>query len=94
MSMSEGYKIEEWDKERVRALRKHLSLTQGQMARELGTRQQTISEWERGMYRPRGASKTILGIVAERAGFNYNASPGKAPGDDETAEGGNDGKTA
>lgn len=65
----------EWNKERVRALRKHLSLTQDQMAKELGTRQQTISEWERGLYRPRGASKTVLGIVAERAGFKYDASP-------------------
>ena len=77
----------EWNKERVRALRKHLSLTQDQMARELGTRQQTISEWERGLYRPRGASKTVLGIVAERAGFKYDASPEGAKDDesDKTA---------
>jgi len=45
------------------------------MADELGTRQQTISEWEKGMYRPRGASATLLSIVAERARFAYQAAP-------------------
>lgn len=46
-------------------------MTQSEMAKELGTRQQTISEWERGLYEPRGASATVLGMVAERAGFEY-----------------------
>ena len=76
-------KKKEWDKKRVRALREHLSLTQDQMAKELGTRQQTISEWERGLYRPRGASKTVLTIVAERAGFRYDTSPQDPPDDEE-----------
>ena len=82
----ESKKRAEWDKQRVKALRKHLSLTQDQMARELGTRQQTISEWERGLYRPRGASKTVLSIVAERAGFRYNASPKNSPDTNEDGE--------
>jgi len=60
-----------WSKEEIRALRKHLNLTQVKLAQELGTRQQTISEWEKGMYRPRGASATLLNIVAERSGFIY-----------------------
>ena len=84
----EGKNKAAWDKQRVRALRKHLSLTQDQMARELGTRQQTISEWERGLYRPRGASKTVLSIVAERAGFQYNASPKNAHDTNEGRESG------
>jgi DNA-binding transcriptional regulator YiaG len=63
----------QWSKEEVRALRQHLNLTQVQLAEELGTRQQTISEWENGMYRPRGASATLLSIVAERSGFTYKA---------------------
>ncbi len=62
---------EKWDQEKVRALRRHLRLTQQGLAAELGTRQQTISEWEKGMYRPRGASSTLLTIIAERAGFQY-----------------------
>ncbi|HEY92052.1 MAG TPA: helix-turn-helix domain-containing protein [Dehalococcoidia bacterium] len=64
-----------WDSLHVRALRSHLGLTQREMADRLGTRQQTISEWEKGMYRPRGASSTLLTIVAERARFEYNANP-------------------
>ena len=68
----------EWDGRRINALRKHLGLTQQEMADKLGTRQQTISEWETGMYQPRGASSTLLGIVAETAGFKYMAdSSGK-----------------
>jgi DNA-binding transcriptional regulator YiaG len=63
----------EWDAERVRSLRRHLGLTQQEMAGELGTRQQTISEWETGMYKPRGPSARLLTIIAERAGFEYQA---------------------
>lgn len=63
----------QWSKEEIRALRQHLNLTQAKLAEELGTRQQTISEWETGMYKPRGASATLLSIVAERSGFTYKA---------------------
>ena len=68
----------QWDGEGIRALRQHLGLTQQGMADELGTRQQTISEWEREMYRPRGTSVRMLSIVAERAGFEYQPKA-KAP---------------
>ncbi|OGN97013.1 MAG: hypothetical protein A2Z77_08000 [Chloroflexi bacterium RBG_13_51_36] len=63
----------QWSKEDVRALRQHLNLTQAQLAEQLGTRQQTISEWENGMYRPRGTSATLLSIIAERSGLTYTA---------------------
>jgi DNA-binding transcriptional regulator YiaG len=63
----------QWNNEQVRALRQHLNFTQARLAEELGTRQQTISEWENGMYRPRGASATLLSIIAERSGFTYRA---------------------
>jgi len=62
-----------WDGQGVRALRQHLRLTQARLAEELGTRQQTISEWETGMYKPRGTSATLLTIVAERSGFKYGS---------------------
>ena len=84
----EGKKRPVWNKESVRALREHLSLTQNQMAMELGTRQQTISEWERGMYKPRGVSTTVLDIVAERTDFQYNASPENPSETDEGTESG------
>jgi DNA-binding transcriptional regulator YiaG len=62
-----------WDAGKVRELREHLGLTQQQLADELGARQQTISEWETGMYRPRGLSERLLSLIAERAGFQYRA---------------------
>ena len=68
-----------WDGEGIRALREHLGLTQQGMADELGTRQQTISEWEREMYRPRGTSVRLLSIVAERAGFEYQPKAKATP---------------
>ena len=64
-----------WDSHHIQALRKHLSMTQNQMAEKLGTRQQTISEWETGVYQPRGASATLLTMVAEQANFKYMAAP-------------------
>jgi DNA-binding transcriptional regulator YiaG len=63
----------EWDAGRVRALRQHLGLTQAALSSELGVRQQTVSEWETGVYCPRGAAARLLRIVAERAGFAYRA---------------------
>ena len=62
-----------WDEESIRNLRQSLNLTQQEFAEELGTRQQTISEWETGMYKPRGTSAKLLSIVAERANFKYDA---------------------
>ena len=60
-----------WDAQGVRALREHLGLTQQELAEELNVRQQTVSEWETGQYRPRGASERLLSLVAERAAFPY-----------------------
>jgi DNA-binding transcriptional regulator YiaG len=69
--MAQRRKKIDWDSKHIRALRQHLRLTQAKLADELGTRQQTISEWETGMYKPRGASATLLTIVAERSDFKY-----------------------
>jgi DNA-binding transcriptional regulator YiaG len=67
-SRTEG---ERWDAARVRALRRYLTLSQRAMADELGVRQQTVSEWETGLYAPRGASARLLSMVAERRDFRY-----------------------
>jgi DNA-binding transcriptional regulator YiaG len=67
----------QWNAETIKALRDHLQLTQTQMAEALGTRQQTISEWEVGMYKPRGGMARLLTLVAERAGFEYQAKTEK-----------------
>ena len=79
MSAQYEAKRPQWDSERIRGLRHHLGLTQRALAETLGTRQQTISEWETGMYRPRGASSTLLSIIAERAEFEYDAISSNKP---------------
>jgi len=60
-----------WNGELVKALREHMGLTQQEMAKELGVRQQTISEWETGAYEPKRSTSKYLGLIAERAGFEY-----------------------
>ena len=70
--MTKGKPKIEWNADTIKALRRHMGLTQQEMSEELGTRQQTISEWETGMYKPRGATRTLLNIIAERAGFMYH----------------------
>jgi DNA-binding transcriptional regulator YiaG len=62
-----------WDAGRVRALRGQLGLSQQAMADELGVRQATVSDWERGLYAPRGASARMLLHLAEQAGVTYRA---------------------
>lgn len=63
-----------WEGGRVRALRRRLGMTQAEFARELGVRQQTVSEWETGRYAPRGASARVLTLLAEERA-PYDASP-------------------
>jgi len=79
--MSNQYRVNrpQWDGERIQALRRHLRLTQRELADRLGTRQQTISEWERGLYKPRGTSSTLLSIVAEKVEFRYQAKSKTEP---------------
>ena len=61
-----------WDPAKVRALRLHIGLSQQSFAKKLGVRQQTVSDWEKGSYRPRGASLTLLNMIAEQTGFKYD----------------------
>ena len=74
---------EAWNAAAIRRLRAHLGLTQAELADELNTRQQTISEWERGAYRPRGPSARLLTRVAEDVSFAYE--PGAPSATQNTA---------
>lgn len=64
-----------WDADSIRALRLFLDVSQSVFANYLGVRQQTVSEWETGVYRPRGASGTLLSLIAEQAAFRYSGPP-------------------
>lgn len=83
--MGDGERQADWDGPRVHALRRWLQDSQTELAERLGTRQQTVSEWETGSSRPRRMSRRLLGMVAEESGY-YSAertSDGPADGDSE-----------
>ncbi len=60
-----------WNSELIKSLRYHMGLSQAEFAEKLGVRQQTISEWETGIYAPSRATRKYLTLVGERAGFVY-----------------------
>jgi DNA-binding transcriptional regulator YiaG len=63
-----------WDGEAIRALRTHMGLNQSAFADVLGVRQQTVSEWEHGVYAPTRATSNHLTRVAKEAGFFYTTT--------------------
>lgn len=71
----------DWSATRIRALRRHLDMTQQEMSDELGVRQQTVSDWELGYHHPRGGMARLLTIVAERANFGYDTQETITPSD-------------
>jgi len=73
-----------WDAARVRALRRR-GLSQQALADELGVRQATVSDWERDVSPPRGASGCMLLLLAERAGFSDEAGGGDDAGEPESS---------
>jgi putative transcriptional regulator len=70
----QGEQAAQWDPQRIRALREYMNMTQQELADELEVRQQTISEWETGLYTPRRSTQKYLSMVAEQAGFQYRVN--------------------
>jgi DNA-binding transcriptional regulator YiaG len=84
-TMTTKHKVKyEWDAKRIKALREHMGMTQQQLSEELGTRQQTVSEWETGRYCPRGGMSRLLTLVAERAGFTYGTDQAESVPSEES----------
>jgi DNA-binding transcriptional regulator YiaG len=69
-----------WDAETIKALREHMELTQSQFAEVLGVRQQTVSEWEQGVYAPKRATSKHLTRVAEGVALAFPKSRTRANG--------------
>ena len=57
--------VEEMTPEKVRALRLRENASQAVFARHLNVTAGLVSQWERGEKRPRGASLTLLTLVAK-----------------------------
>ena len=64
-----------WDKQRVQQLRKKLGLTQTEFSKVLGCRQQTVSEWELGLYAPANAYGKLLRQLEEQTHLNFQTRP-------------------
>jgi len=60
-----------WDGQAVLALRRHMGLNQAGLAEVLGVRQQTVSEWERGVYTPTRSRSKHLTLIAEQAAYPF-----------------------
>ncbi len=65
------HRDDSWDAGNILRLRRHAGLSQRELAQELNARQQTISEWERGAYAPRGTAARLLTRVAEDVQFPF-----------------------
>ncbi|MEA3534264.1 helix-turn-helix domain-containing protein [Rhizobium sp. CC-YZS058] len=48
----------------IKDLRDSLSMTQAQLAAELGVDQSTVSLWERGQTKPRGPALKMLAVIS------------------------------
>lgn len=59
----------DWNKDSVKALRKHCGMSQKDFSKLLAGRQQTIADWEVGNSRPGKLSGIVLTKIAENYGF-------------------------
>lgn len=55
-----------WDKNTIKKLRAQLGLSQSEFAHQLGCRQQTVSEWELGLYAPANAYGKLLDFLSRQ----------------------------
>ncbi len=62
-----------WNAELIKALRRHMGLTQAEFAERLGIRQTTVSQWENSVYEPTRATSKYLSLIAKQAGFVFES---------------------
>ncbi|ERT07129.1 helix-turn-helix family protein [Lyngbya aestuarii BL J] len=60
-----------WNAELIKALRRHMGLTQAEFAERLGVRQKTVSNWENELYLPPRSTCKHLELLADTVGFRY-----------------------
>ena len=79
-------KLGPWNAESIRQSRKARGLTQAELAESLGCRQQTISEWELGMYEPKNAYQKLLSLFFGSTPVVKEEVPAQSWGDASTTE--------
>lgn len=84
-SLADEPSDEDWSPSSVQALRRYVAMTQAELAQRIGTRQQTVSEWETGTARPRRMGRRLLTMVAEESGFYSTDGAGTPRADDATS---------
>jgi DNA-binding transcriptional regulator YiaG len=63
-----------WQQDAIKALRKHMGLTQSEFSQEIGVRRQTVSEWENGAYDPDRSTTKFLELIAKQSDFQAPVS--------------------
>lgn len=63
-----------WHPDEIKALRKHLGMTQVEFARKLGCAPEVISTWENGHKHPIPVFSNIMLRIAEESKFSYEAN--------------------
>ena len=61
-----------WNSDLIKGLRTHMGVSQAELAEQLGVRQQTISEWETGIYAPSLKISKYLNLFAREVQFKYS----------------------
>jgi DNA-binding transcriptional regulator YiaG len=69
-----------WQQDAIRALRKHMGMTQMEFAEQMGVRRQTVSEWENGVYEPDRSTAKFLELIAKHANFDVPERSEETPG--------------
>ncbi|MDX1521892.1 MAG: helix-turn-helix transcriptional regulator [Anaerolineae bacterium] len=64
-----------WTAEQIKGLREHAGWSQQELAKRLGVRQQTVSDWELGLHVSRPSMGKLLQMVAENVGYDYEIEP-------------------
>ncbi len=59
--------MNKWTSAEIRQLRLRLGWSQAELARHLGCRQQTVSEWETDSYVPQNAYSKLLDLLHEHS---------------------------
>jgi transcriptional regulator with XRE-family HTH domain len=59
--------MNKWNSAEIRQLRLRLGWSQAELARHLGCRQQTVSEWETDAYVPQNAYSKLLDLLKEHS---------------------------